>query len=555
MSDLFSEPKRVEKHPLRDYQQAAVDTIANWCKYKDTPCIVDMATGSGKTHVINALIEHFYKLGQRVCLLAHRKELLEQSGGKITVPFGYYSASIGEKDTASQIIVGGVQSIYNKEFDKFDVIICDEAHHMPNASEEAIEEGEAGQYWQFIKKHQPCKLIGLTATPFRLKGGKLGWGDIIYEAKYPLLLESGYLVALTNKVKDTPDLEGVKLVAGEYNESLLSHVMEDPRLIDAAVKNIISYGQGRISILIFCVTVNHAKILTEAMKSNGLASAVLHGETAKGEREKTLEDFKSGRLHHLINCEILLEGFDATNIDMIVCLRPTKSKALWEQMLGRGVRLHEGKTDCFILDMAGNLMEHGGLGTPFFEKTKKEAQKEKGRICPSCETYCAPRAKECPDCGYIFPREDPTKVSHSQTADIQNSAAFTPLEHYVVKNTIYREHTNKEGKKSLRVDYVCNTRYGSISEWLSPHNASEYARGKAYQFFKERGWSAYGGIENYSMEDLLFHAATLKTPSSITVDHSAKFPRIVKYEWEKQEGKEEEKFIPIEGLLDDEIPW
>ena len=530
----------MEKHPLRDYQQAAVDTAISWCKYKDTPCIIDMATGAGKSHVIAALAEHFYKESKRVCILAHRKELLEQTGEKMTIEFGYNSASVGDKDTDSQVIIGGIQSIYNKQFDKFDVIICDEAHRMPNNK-------ELGQYWQFIDKHQPCKLIGLTATPFRLDGGKLGWGEIIYEAKYPLLLDQGHLAPLTNKVKKAPDLSKVKIIAGEYSEAALSHVMEDPELIGAAIRNIIAYGKDRESILIFCVTVSHADVLMKAMKANGLPSAMISGDTARGDREQIIEDFRSGKLKYLLNCQTLIEGFDAPNIDMIIDLSPTKSKSRHEQKLGRGSRKHLEKENCLIIDMAGNLMEHGGLGTPFFDRTRKESKKTIGRICPECETLCKRNTRECPDCGFQFPEPEKKKASHSSEADTGNDTVFQPISVYDVEGVMYREHVSKQGKISLRVDYACNTRYGAISEWLSPHNPSEFARSKAHLFFKERGWDAYGGIDKYSMEDLLFHAERLKKPVRIHVDHNEKFPRIVKYEWENP--------VSLGELLDDEIPF
>lgn len=531
---------------LRDYQESAVSAAISWCKYKSEPCIIDIATGGGKTHIINALAEHFFKLGERVCIIAHRKELLEQTGGKLSIPFGYYSASIGEKNTAAQVIIAGIQSIYDKaDIEKFNVVIVDECHRVPNNE-------ESGQYWRFIGKHQPCKIIGLTATPFRMNGGKLGWGEVIYDAKYPLLQSLGYLTKITNKVKNTPDLSSVKVTAGEFNESELSHVMEDPALIDLAVKNIIAFSAGRESILIFCVTVSHAKLLTEVMQRNGLDSALIHGETPKGERETILNDFKDGRLRHLLNCEILLEGFDAPNVDMIVCLRPTKSKALHEQMLGRGVRLFEGKQDCFLLDMAGNLMEHGGLGTPFYEKSKKESKKEKGRICPACETFNKPTAKQCDDCGFVFPKEDPHKASHNQSADFESDAEYIPLTTYTVKSVLYREHRSKKGNTTLRVDYVCNTKYGAISEYLSPHSENEWARNNAWKFFRDRGWEAYGDIKDYSMEDLLFHALMLKQPVEITVDHNEKYPRIKGYTWAEPVTIEEPK--STSDLLDgDEV--
>jgi DNA repair protein RadD len=513
---------------LRNYQQAATDAAINWAKYKpEQPCILDIATGGGKTHIINALASHYYHAGQRVCILAHRKELLEQSGDKIaSIPFGYYSASVGEKNTDAQVIVAGIQSIYNKadHFKKFDVIIVDECHRMPNSD-------DLGQYWRFINAHQPAKVIGLTATPYRLSSGKLGWGEVIYEAKYPLLYSMGYLAPITNKVKSTPNLSSVKLVAGEYNEGLLSHVMEDPELIAAAVKNIIAYGDARNSVLIFCVSVAHAVLLTAEMQRNNLNSAIITGETPKAEREQILEDFKAGKLKHLLNCEILLEGFDAPNIDMIVCLRPTKSKALWEQMLGRGVRKAEGKSDCFLLDMAGNLMEHGGLGTPFYEKTRKDKEKNKGRICPVCETYCEVKDRSCADCGYVFPEVEAPKANHNRYADTDSDAVFIPqpLVDYEVTGVRYKDHLSKAGNRSIKVDYICNTKYGAISEYISVYHQKEFVRQLAKQFFVTRGWDCYGDIKEYSMDDLLFHAERLKKPAKITVDHNGQFPRITRY--------------------------
>lgn len=529
---------------LRDYQQAAVDAAITWGKYKSTPCIVDIATGGGKTHIVDALATYYHSLGQRVCIIAHRKELLEQAGSKISVPFGYYSASVGEKDTESSVIIAGIQSIYNKEFAPFDVIIADECHRMPNSQ-------DLGQYWQFIAKHSPCKLIGLTATPFRTKGGKLGWGEIVYEAKYPLLLGLGYLTKLTNKVKNTPDLSRVKITAGEFNEADLSHVMENPELIDIAVKNIIAYGVGRDSVLIFCVTVMHAVALSKAMKASGMECAVVHGETNKIDREKILEDFKSGKLRYLINCEILLEGFDAPNVDMIVCLRPTKSKVLHEQMLGRGVRLFEGKEDCFILDMAGNLMEHGGLGAPYFDKAKKETKQETGRICPECETFNKPLARECSECGYQWPEPERSKPSHNKNADTEADAVYQPLVTYKVKNTFYREHRSKKGSTTIQIDYACNAKYGAISEWLSPYHENEWVRNKAWKWFEERGWKPYGDIKDYPVDDILFHCLELKTPIEITVDHNEKFPRIKAYKYAENRSSDTESASP---LGDDAIP-
>jgi DNA repair protein RadD len=522
---------------LRDYQQAAVEAVVTWFKYKDTHAIVMLPTGGGKTHVIAALTEHYYNAGKRIAIIAHRKELLTQNGSKLSMPFGICSASLGDDNTSAQVVVAGIQSIANKQFEPFDIIIIDECHRVMNVKDvEDDATDTSGQYWRFIAKSPNARVVGLSATPYRLKGGKLSWGELVYSVPYQLLLDNGYLTPISNKVKSSLNLDSIKITAGDYNESVLSQFMEDPALIEAAVKNIIAYSADRDSILIFCVTVTHASLLVNAMQKNGLQSSLLSGTTPQGERDIILSDFKSKRLKFIANCEILLEGFDAPNIDMIVCLRPTKSKGLWEQMLGRGVRLYEGKQSCLLIDMANNLVEHGGLGHPYHEASKNEKVKPKGRICPECETFNKATDKQCDDCGYVFEVVEPPKASHNYTADTNSETVFMPLVTYDVKGVIYREHTNRaKGTISLRVDYVCDgVKYGVISEWLSPFNDSDWARQKVSKFFKDRGHQLGSDPNSYTMEDLLWHAEHMNKPSKITVDHNEKFPRIKNYEYENE---------------------
>lgn len=534
---------------LRDYQQNAVDYTIKWLEYKDAPAIISIATGGGKSHIIASLAEHYYNLGKRVAILAHRKELLVQNGGKLTIPHGYCSASLGDKDLHLPVIVGGIQTIVRRQFDLFDIIICDECHRIPNNT-------EISQYWDFINRNVGAKLVGLTATPYRMNGGKLAWGEIVYEADYNLLLKGGFVTPLTNKVKHQPDLTKIKITAGDYNLDELSHYMEDPALIDSAVKHIIGYGDQRSSVLIFCVSVAHANLLNAAMKANGLDSAVISGDTSSGERDWILQSFRSGSLKHLINCEILLEGFDAPNIDMIACLRPTKSKSLWVQMLGRGVRLHAGKENCLIIDMAGNLQEHGGIGVPYSAPSKRETKPTTGRICPACEEFCEPRAKDCGSCGYVFEVVDPAKANHEHKADTKSNAISDPPQRIMVTNVTYSHHiSRKTGSQSIKVMYHSpEVRYGYVAEYLSCWHTNEWARGKAHQWFKQRGKDIYGGIEKYSVEDLLYYANTyLKKPTAIWVDYNGDFPRITKYEWTEEPGGASHPAGVSEILEGDEI--
>ncbi len=217
---------------------------------------------------------------------------------------------------------------------------------------------------------------------------------------------------------------------------------------------------------------------------------------------------------------------------MVVLLRATVSKVLYEQMTYRGTRPYPDKRHFILLDMGGNLIRHGALGSPYREKGAKEMQDATGKICPECETFVVgTMTGQCPDCGYRWPEPEGRKVHHEMQADTKSKTVYQgAIETYRVNGVRYAEHkSRKTGNVSLRVDYLCDTKYGKISEWLSPHHEKEFVRGKAYEFFKERGWEAYGGIEKYNMEALLYHANNLKVPMEIVVDHGGEFPRIKRH--------------------------
>jgi len=494
--------------------------VLAWFRYKTTPAIVNMPTGSGKAHVIAALIEYYYKEGLRVLALAHRKELLEQLINKLSVPHGVYGASLGERDTQSQVIIAQIQSAYNQDFPPFDVIICDECHMIPNNQ-------DLGQYWTLINKHPQAKLIGLSATPFRLKDGKLDWGEEVYKIGYQLLLDQGFLSPLSNKLLTdaTPDLSSVEVLAGEYVENQLATIMEDPALVDAAVRAIIAYSHDRHSCLIFCVSVAHAQLICDVLNNSGVPTHLITGDTNAGERETIIEQFKAeyGEVRYIVNVNVLSVGFDAPNVDMIVCLRPTKSKALWEQMCGRGVRIAEGKKNCLLVDMAGNLNEHGALGSPFREKAKGES-KSNGKICPECEEYVKPLTKECPDCGYQWPEIEKPKVVHEYEANSSSRTVHSDIATYDVFWVKYRHHLSKKGNDTLMVSYGCeHGKYRNVAEWVM--------KSKVKGWMAARGHILESNIDDCSWDDIVWHAEQCKKPKKITLDVSGEFPRILRYDW------------------------
>lgn len=529
---------------LRDYQRSAVDSTLSWLRYKETPSIVSIPTGGGKTAIIRGLCESFHKGGLRTLVVAHRKELLEQAGRILSVPFGFYSAGIGEKRLDMPVTVAGIQSIARADCPPFDRILIDECHRVSNERE--------GQYWSLIDRHPKAKVVGLTATPFRMRGGALTWGEVVYSIGYPELLKAGYIAPLSSKPKHVPDLSRVPVTMGDFSEAELEEVMTDRDLLVKSVQHVMAYGESRRSVLIFCVSVRHCHLLAALMEQNGLDARVISGETPDAEREAIIEDFKAGKLKHLLNCEVLLEGFDHPALDMIVCLRPTKSKGLWEQLIGRGVRKHPGKENCLLIDMAGNLHEHGGLGAPVAKAAGKGVKQPTGKICPVCESFVAPLTKECPDCKYQWPEPEKRKVTHQESADHDTDAVYVGgFETYKVTGFACRPHKSKKGNESIRVDYYCDYRYGKISEWLSVHHESDWVRGKARAFLKEHGWAGEGDTSDYTMDELLWQCESLKSPTSITVDHSGEFPRVVRREFQP----EADAPPPPPILGEDDIPF
>jgi DNA repair protein RadD len=495
---------------LRDYQQQAVDAVIA----STGNAIVEIATGGGKTHVIRALAEHYTAAGLSVLILAHRKELLEQAGNVFgDTPFSYYSASIGERCTANNIVIAGIQSIFRTETKPFDVIIVDEVHRVSDS------------YKTLFAKHPNAKLIGLSATPFKTQSGALDFGDIVHRVTYQQLLDLGYLVPIKNKVPNLPNLEGIKVKLGEYILADVEETMLEHSLLESSIRGIIGYGANYSSILIFCVSVKHATILQAALRDNNIEAAVVTGETPQDERDATIAAYKAGEIKHLIGVDVFLEGFDAPNTNMIVCLRPTKSRGLWTQLVGRGTRLYAGKDHCLLLDYGGNLIEHGALGTPYNPPKRGEKKQPAGRICPMCETYVRVLDQHCADCGFQFPPPEQTRVSHNINPDMASSTIYSENQRHKVLSTTYKAFIFKNGTVGIKVSYIVEGAK-DVVEFLHPNNPR--AAFRVTKFMKEGGHRIYSEPHEYSIDDLVWHCQQRLPTKEIMVNYSGKYPEILK---------------------------
>lgn len=537
---------------------------------------------TGKSIIIKELAEKLKAQNKRILILAHRKELVEQNAKKFNNFFdvGIYSASVGVKDTEQPIIVGQMQSVVNAldKLGKFDYLIIDEVHLTP--------EREDSQYQRIIQ-HYNVPVIGLTATPYRMKEGDLDYiGKVIYTYTVKQGIDEGFLSPITNKICADPDLSKARIEQGDYKIKDLVGIMSP--LISSSVDKIIAYGSGRKAWIIFCVDVEHVEQITELLKQRGVNAIGITGKSTPQERETAVKAIKEGSIRALVNCEIFTTGFDAPNIDLLACLRPTKSKSLWEQICGRLLRIYEGKKDGLLLDFGGNIAYHGGIGKPL-GKIKKQQVREgdekdyQSKICPMCEEVIPIGVKECPNCGYeqvILPRE----INHNEEADTHSDLIYTPPEPrwLDVVDVQYMRHKGKAGKvDTLRVRYF--TKELDQSEWLC-FNHQGYAYEKAMEWAEQR----IGSTELYSIKtanfclegtkvnmclaqhcvctneqmDMVDRVAWLgqqgkiSNPTRIKLEFDGnKYWKVTGYDFTKRDGDSEGICESGETILDEDIPF
>lgn len=348
---MIAEPKHMA---LRDYQEQALEAILTQWETVNRTLLV-LPTGTGKTIVFCKLCEHVVSRGWRVLILAHRGELLNQAADKMRLATGLECAVEKADDSALEswyrVTVGSVQTLMREDrlhdfpTDYYDAIIVDEAHHIL-----------ADSYMRIVNYFKDAKLLGVTATPDR--GDMKNLGEVFetkaFEYKLSQAIKDGHLVkirALT--IPLTIDMRGVKTQAGDYSVSSVGSAL-DPYLEQIAVE-MSEHCKGRKTVVFLPLIATSQKMAT-LLTRQGLRVAEVNGESK--DRAEILADFDAGRYDVLCNSMLLTEGWDCPTVDCIVCLRPTKIRSLYAQIIGRGTRPAPGKDHLLILDFLWQSTTH-----------------------------------------------------------------------------------------------------------------------------------------------------------------------------------------------------
>lgn len=334
------------------------------------------------------------------------------------------------------------------------------------------------------------------------------------------LIDQGYLSPLISKRMATQiDITGVGTRGGEFIAKDLEAAVDQDSITQAAVDEIFSYGKGRRSWLIFCAGVDHAYHVRDAIRARGVSCETIVGDTPGAQREAIINDFKAGRIQCLTNANVLTTGFNAPGVDLLAMLRPTKSAGLYVQIVGRGCRLAPGKTDCLVLDFAGNIARHGPIDAI---KPKRPKGGEDGvaptKACPKCSSIVHASVRECPDCGHVFPPPELKLDAKASNLDILTSgkSQWVP-----VTRVSYARHDKPGKPPSLRVDYWSGLTHHS--EWVCIEHQG-YPRQKAATWWANR---AQGVPLPRRVDEAIACSAKLRCPSEIAVRPSGRYTEIV----------------------------
>jgi len=383
---------------LRPYQQEAVDATLSYFRKHLEPAVIVLPTGAGKSLVIAELA----RLARgRVLVLAHVKELVAQNHAKylaLGLEADIFAAGLHRKESQGKVVFGSVQSVARnlEHFNgKFSLLIVDECHR--------IGEKEDSQYQQILShlraSNPEIRLLGLTATPYRL--GK-GWiyhyhyhgmvrgddqalfRDCIYELPLRYMIKNGYLTPPERLDMPVVQYDFSRLQSqsdGLFSEADLNRELaRQKRITPHIISQIVSFAEQRRGVMVFAATVEHAKEITALLPAR--QAALITADTPGPERDALIARFKQQEYRYLVNVSVLTTGFDAPHVDLIAILRPTESVSLYQQIVGRGLRLAPGKKDCLILDYAGNPHD---LFMPEVGGAKQKSDNQPVQVfCPSC---------------------------------------------------------------------------------------------------------------------------------------------------------------------------
>jgi DNA repair protein RadD len=557
----------------RPYQTQAVASVWNYFRENKGNPVIAMPTGTGKSVVIARFLQSVFENypNQKVMILTHVKELISQNYGKLMglwpfAPAGIFSAGLNRKDHRKPITFGGIGSVWKAWalFGHVDLIMIDEAH--------LVSPTDSTMYQSFVRGlmsiNPHLKVIGLTATPWRLGHGKITdpvvkvvggreveepslFTDICFDItgieSFNRLIAEGYLTPLVppRRMKTELNLDGVHMRGGEFIEKELQTAVDKAEITEAALREVLEVGHDRRKWLIFASGTDHADHIADMLNAFGIPTGSVHSK--RKDRDDVIAAFLRGELRAVVNNNVLTTGFDDPEIDMIVVLRPTASSVLWVQMLGRGTRplyaegydlntidgrlqaiAAGGKTNCLVVDFARNTKRLGPINDPVVPQRKGKGGGEAPvKDCPVCDSTIHASLRFCNGlkldgsgeiCGHEFVFDSKLKQAASTDELIKGDLPVVKV--FKVDHVTYDKHQKLGAPDMIKVNYYSGTR--RFNEYVCPGHTN-WAFKKAQRWWQERD----GGDMPASAAEALVLIDQLKVPTHLRVWTNKKYPEIL----------------------------
>ncbi len=452
---------------LRPYQLDAINTIwASLGKSNRVLCV--LPTGAGKTVIFKELLSRAHVLrgnDMRSVVLLNRETLVRQTARTIGEDVGIFCAALGEKDTTKPITVASIQSINKEELEGIKLCIIDEAHNLSET------------YEKFLANLGPnCKLVGFTATPFSpnglIYGPKAFWPMVHFKRSLKYMIDGGFLVRpILSQGRHQFDTSKLSTRMGEFRLEEIEELTSDEKKVKQQIADAMPRLSNRNRIIWACSSIKHAELLKKFIPES---VSIMHSKQNAAEKEINQVAFENGFCRHMISVTMLAEGYDFPAVDAIVLMRPTRSARLYIQIVGRGLRLFDGKKDCLVLDYGEVVQNLGPLDNPLVvgkSGVKKEPLEVTLKACPKCLSYIDKMASSCPDCSYEFSTQEMATVSKNITRVVSGGKLLSddqaPEERHLIKSVEIKHHVAKSsGTKCVRIDFHTVTSLWPISKYV-----------------------------------------------------------------------------------------
>jgi superfamily II DNA or RNA helicase len=457
------------KHELRQYQKDAITNLSESFKNGNKHVILQVATGGGKTSIASSIIKknHDKNPDFKAMFICDRIELINQTSKRFLddgINHGVIQSDHPLEDHRKKIQVCSIQSLARREYAKPNLIFIDEAHTLYT------------EHKNIIERWPDVPIVGLTATPYT-KGLGNYFKKLIVGANTRQLIDLGFLVNPRVFAPSKPDLEKIKIVKGDYDNTELGNVSSDPKIIGDIIEHWLKLAYNKPTIC-FAVNIAHSKAIREAFWEANIHCEHLDAYTDDIERKNIIKKFKNGEIKILTSVDILSKGFDYPGAEVAILARPTKSLSLYIQQVGRVLRIspETGKKDALILDHSGNTEVHGFCDEEFTveldtttkgkaSQTYKKVKEEINAVCPSC--FFVRKTFKCENCGF----------------EHQPKNTITNTDGYLVE-IVKDENNNKIGKLSAK-DFLSIDKIDLYSQLLQMCEYKKWKAGRAYFLYKD----------------------------------------------------------------------